>query len=57
MRDPSLAMAPETDVRYGRINASRWQYRPVRRRLNYPWGRGARFLPGGNGLDYFRNLA
>jgi hypothetical protein len=57
MRSPSLAMAPETDVRYGRINAGRWQSRPVCRRLNTPWGRGARFLPGGNGLDYFRNLA
>ena len=42
MRSLSLAMASETDVRYGRINASRWRSRPVRRRLNYPWGRGRR---------------
>ncbi len=42
MRSPSLAMASETDVRYGRINTSRWRSRPVRRCLNYPWGRGRR---------------
>jgi len=44
IRSPSLAMAPapETDVRYGRINVRQWRSRAVRRRLNYPWSFGRR---------------